>query len=515
MRVSSSRRLDGRSPRACRAVVAALVFAALALLGASALAEPPASGTAAAPRSFDVRFHERVVFSLSAPRAGQSAEGRASAASRALETALDDPEHASAHVEEQPGAVVVYVGKTPVVTLGDADAEAVGGDTSLHVYAAAVASKVDDAVRAERTRSRIAEQVFSFSLLVFSGLMAFLIVRRIGDLATRAREWVRAHPDRIPALKLGTIEVARPLAVRGAVGVALALAHRIAQFTVVYLWLIFALSQFAATRDYTDRLAGFVLVPLSALIERLGAALPLFVVTAIAAVALGVAVRFVELFFGGVARGETRIDWLPRDLAGPTSVLVRAGMVVISIVLAAPLVTGSDDGALSRACMAALAALGLACTPVLASAAAGVPAVFGRKLKIGDFVEAGGQTGVVREVTLLEIVLEDAVGCELRVPQLRALWHPTRILGSAPMVSVEIVVDAHERPAKVEEVLVGATVATCDRARVDLLSLDVDGARWCVSAVPKYGKGAAALADAIATAIATEGIALGRRSRSA
>ena len=121
---------------------------------------------------------------------------------------------------------------------------------------------------------------------------------------------------------------------RGAVAIGLALAHRIAQFTIAYSWLIFALSRFEATRDYTDRLAGFVLVPLSALIGRVGSALPLFVVAAIAAVALGVAVRFVGLFFGGVARGETHVAWLPRDLAGPTSVLVRAGMVLASIVLA-------------------------------------------------------------------------------------------------------------------------------------------------------------------------------------
>ena len=499
-----------------RGVVLAGLTLAVLILGVPAHAEPTPtpSAAAAAAKSFDVRFHERVVFSLSASRAGQTAEDRANAATHALESALDDPEHPDARMEEQPGAVVVYVGRTPVVSLGDDDASAAGGDTSLHVYAEGVTSRVDDVVRWERTRSAIAEHVFSFSLLVFSGLLTFLVVRRVGDLAATAREWVRTHPDRIPALKLGTIEVARPAAIRGAVAIALALAHRIAQFTVVYLWLIFALSRFAATRDYTDRLAGFVLVPLSALIERLGAALPLVVVTAIAAVALGVAVRFVELFFGGVARGDTRIDWLPRDLAGPTSVLVRAGMVVVSIVLAAPLVTGSDDGSLSRVGMAALAALGLACTPVLASAAAGVPTVFGRRVKPGDFVEAGGHAGVVREVTLLELVLEDAVGCELRVPQLRVLWHPTRILGSAPMVSVEIVVDAHERPAKVEEALVGATVATCDRARVDLLSLDADGARWVVSAVPKYGKGAAALADAVATAITEQGIALGRRGRS-
>ncbi len=474
-------------------------------------ATPAASGSSAFPSS-DVRLHEHVVFALHVSRVDQSAQDRARAASRALESVVDDPEKRTAHVEETSSSAVIFVGKTPIVALGDADAVAAGGDVTVHVYAASVASKIDDALRAERTRSAIAEHVFSLSLLVFSALLALLLFRRVGDLSGRARMWVRAHPDRIPALKLGTIEVVRPVAVRGAVSVGLALAHRLAQFTIVYSWLIFALSRFEATRDYTDRLAGFVLVPLSALIGRLGSALPLFVVAAIAALALGVAVRFVGLFFGGVARGETHLAWLPRDLSGPTSVLVRSGIVLASIVLAAPLITGTDDGALSRAGVVALVALGLACTPVLACAAAGVPAVFGRRLRPGDFVETGGRAGIVRDVTLLEIVLEDALGCEVRVPQLLGLWNPTRVLGSAPLASIEIIVDANERPAKVEEALVGAAVATCDRARVDLVSLDADGACWRICAVPKYGKGVAALADAIAAAIADRGIALGRRA---
>jgi small-conductance mechanosensitive channel len=473
-------------------------------------AVPAPSASAAAPPSFDVRLHEKTVFSLRVPRAGQSAQDRVRAASRALDSVLDDPEQPTARVEESPGTAVVFVGKTPIITLGDDDAAAAGGDVTVHVYAASIASKVDDSLRAERKRSAIATSVFSLSLLVFSGLLAFLLFRRVGDLSIRARAWVREHPDRIPALKLGRIEVVRPSAVRGAVSIALGLAHRIAQFAVVYSWLIFALSRFEATRDYTDRLAGFVLTPLSALIGRVGASLPLLVVATVAAVALGVAVRFVGLFFAGIARGETSVTWLPRELAGPTSVLVRAGLVVASIILAAPLITGTDDGALSRAGVVALVALGLACTPVLACAAAGVPAVFLRRLRPGDFVEAGGRAGVVRDVTLLELVLEDAVGCEVRVPQLLGLWHPTRVLGSGALATIEIAVDPHERPAKVEEALVGAAVSTCERARVDLVSLDADGARWRVSGVPKHGKGAASLADAVAQAIADQGIALGR-----
>jgi small-conductance mechanosensitive channel len=488
-------------------LLVALVALALAL---AALAGPAA---ASAPATFDVRLHEKVVFSVKAPRGSETPQTRARTASHALETVLDDPEQPTARVEEPPsGGAVVFVGKTPVITLSDDDADAAGGDVTLHVYAATVASKIDDTLRAERRRIAISQRVFSFALLVFSGVLAFLLFRRVGDLSGRARTWVRQHPDRIPALKLGRIEVVRPIAVRGAVSIALALAHRIAQFAVAYSWLIFALSRFEATRDYTDRLAGYVLVPLSALLGRIGAALPLFVVAAIAAVALGVAVRFVGLFFGGVARGETQLSWLPRDLAGPTSVIVRAGMVLVSIVLAAPLITGTDDGALSRAGVVALAALGIACTPVLACAAAGLPAVFLRRLKPGDFVEAGGRAGVVRDVTLLELVLEDSVGCEVHVPQLLGLWHPTRIVGGAALATIEVAVGPNERPAKVEEALVGAAVATCDRARVDLVSLDADGSRWRVAGVPKHGKGAASLADAVAQAIAQQGISLGRGS---
>jgi len=481
-------------------------------------AGPAVSASASAgPRALapgaDVRVHEHVAFSLRAARAGQTAQERARAASHALESVLDDPDQPTTRVEEEPGSAVVFVGKTPVVTLGDEDATVAGGDTTLHVYAAGVASRIDDSLRAERKRSAIATSVFSLSLLVFSGLLTFLLFQRVGDLSGRARAWVRTHPDGIPALKLGSIEVVRPAAVRGALSVALALSHRIAQFAIVYSWLIFALSRFDATRPYTDRLAGFVLVPLSALIGRLGAALPLFVVAAIAAVSLGIAVRFVGLFFGGVARAETHLEWLPQELAGPTSVLVRAGMVLSSIVLAAPLITGTDDGALSRAGVVALVALGLACTPVLACAAAGVPTVFGRRLRPGDFVEAGGRAGVVREVTLLELVLEDEAGCTVRIPQLIGLWHPTRVLGRAPLASLEITVDPAERPAKVEAALVGAAASTCDRARVVLVSLDVGGALWRVSGIPRHGKGAAALADAVVQAVAEHKMGLGRGGR--
>ncbi len=453
-----------------------------------------------------VRVHERDVFTIRVPRAGQAAAERARSASQALGRVAEEPELADARVEEQGQLAVVFVGKTPIVTLDEEDAVADGGLT-LHVHAASTATRIQEALRLERKRSAIATAVFSFSLLIFSALMAVLLLQRMRLFEEKLRAWMDTHPDRLPALGLGKIEVASPAAVHGAMGIALRIGHRLAQATIVYVWLLFALSLFDATHGYTEKLSGFVLAPLSALMNRAGAALPVLVIGGIAAVVIGLVLRFVGLFFGSVARGETKLGWLPKDLAGPTSVLVRAGVVITALVLAAPLISGSDEGALSHAGVAALATLVLACAPVLACIAVGVPIVFGRRLRIGDFVEAGARTGRVRGVTLLELRLEDPWGCEVRVPHLLGLWHSTRLLGRSRMVTVDVAVDAAASQTKVRELLLASAGTVSSRARVELLSLDIDGARYRVSCPENAG---ADLAVTIANGLREGGVALGR-----
>jgi small-conductance mechanosensitive channel len=234
------------------------------------------------------------------------------------------------------------------------------------------------------------------------------------------------------------------------------------------------------------------------------------VVGLFAGIAVFLLVRFTGLFFGSVARGETKLGWLPRDLAGPTSLLVRGGIVVVSLIVAAPLLTGSGEGTLGKAGIAALVALGLACTPIFACVAAGVPAVFGRRLRIGDFAETGGRTGKVRGVTLLEVQLEDPEGCEVRVPHLLSLWNPTRVVGKNALARMEIVTDGAADTAKVEGVITAAARTLSIRASVDLLSLDADGATWRVTCPEEPGKSVAAT---VTQALATERIGLGRKKR--
>jgi small-conductance mechanosensitive channel len=482
---------------------------------ASASAAPAAPSASAAPAvdlagGASVHIHDRKVFVLRVPRGGQTAAQRATNARQALEHATDDTEARDVRVDENGDVAVVFLGDSPIIQLGPDDAAA-EGDASVSVNAKAVASKIQSAVAAERKRSALATTVFSISLLVFSALLVFLALGRVGELASKARAWIEAHPERLPNVRVAGIDVIRPAALRGGVLVAIDASKWVIRLGAAYAWILFALSLFEATRAYSERLTGFVFAPLSGLMGRAASALPVLIVFAIAGLAVALLVRFVALFFGSVARGETALPWLPADLAAPTSVLVRVGIVLVAVTFAAPLVTGSEEGSLARAGAIALIAIALSVTPMLATVAVGAVVVFDRKLHVGDFAEVGGKTGLVRAVSLLEVSLEDERGCEVRVPHLASLLHATRLLGKHPPLVVEITVAAGHATTKVRDILEGEVRRITEQSKVSLDWIDADGAGYSVvvhSADPAFRS---VVLVALSEALSANGISLGRR----
>ena len=455
------------------------------------------------------KIHDTVVFVLRHPHGKKSAADRAGSASEALTRAAETQGTEDVRVVRQGDALVVYAGQVPVVELYPEDVEGSGYST-LETDAAAVAAHVRDAVVAEKKRSAIASAVFSFSLLVFVGLVAFYVIRKIGEFIDRARKWTLDNPDRITGIRVQSQEVIGPTALRGGVLVTLIVGRFVAQAGVLYLWLVFALSLFQTTRPYTEKLTGFVVTPLSDLAARIAASLPLAVMAVVSGIAVYVLLRFVQLFFEGVARRQTVIPWLPPDLAGPTSVLVRVGIVVAALVLVAPLVSGDSNGAVARAGSVVLLSLGISTTPLVACIAVGVVVVFGRRIRVGEHAEIGGRSGRVVAVGLIDVRLRDRDGCEVRVPHLLSLVHPTRVLGVRPRITVDVVVAPGAAPAYVRQVLLDAVATLGESPSVDLTQIDADAASYRVtlSVVPELGPGQVRLS--LVEALSEAGIALGR-----
>lgn len=486
-----------RAPSRCGLRVAAALILAL---GAAA----PARG-AGAPRGgpeaeATVRLGEDGVLPLFAGRGSSTAGERARAASRALAEAAQESPDAVARVEIHGETASIVVGRASVLELGPEDVAAAGA-AGLEPLAQVAAARIDRALARERRRATIANWVFDVSILVFSALVAFLLARKVGDLGRRAARWARRHPDRVPSLRAGTLEVVSGRGMAGALEVALRLGRGVLQAAIAYAWLVLALSIFPATRGAASRLGHLVLSPAADLVGRLGSALPVLLAAAVAGLGLFVVLRAVHLFAGSVARGETHLSWLPSDLARPAGQLVALALVLLAAVFAAPALTGSDQGVLSHLGTAALVATGLAIVPPLANLAVGLPRVFRRTLRPGDAAELGGASGVVRDVSLQHVELEDSLGRRVIVSHLSALIAPTRVgRGRAAAVAIVVVVAADEDQDRVRELLLAAGGRG---TAAELIRISAEGTVWRVA-----GPGED-LAVRVAGALTGSGIRLG------
>lgn len=459
-----------------------------------------------------VRLHDEEVFVMRVAAGEQSAAARAQAAAQILARMADAPDAPEVTVNVSQGVAVIYGGRAPIVQLFPADARA-AGDASLDVHAAAVAARIGDSLTAERRRRALAAAVFSFSMLVFSALLAVLLVRKGTMLIQRGRAWVKAHPERIPALRVLSVDLVNGAALRGGLAVALWVGKVLLQVGIAYTWLLFALSLFEATRDYGARLTTFVLAPLSALVGRTGSAIPVLLLALVALTVVVIAVRFVGLIFSSLARGDASLDVIPQDLAAPAGVLAQGALIVAALLAASPLLAGSDGGSFSRVGVAALLALALGAAPVLASVAVGITTVFGRRLSRGDAVEFRGRRGVITQVGLIDVKIRDELGGLLRVPHLTLLLAPIRLRGHAHARVLDVVVAGDAAQTHVRAVLRAAAARFGTTVLVELHRLDGEGAHYRISA---DGIRSAAgpdedLATAVADALVAAGVHRGER----
>jgi small-conductance mechanosensitive channel len=473
------------------------------------LPEPAPAPEPAPVPTFAVTLSDDAVFVLRAVVGGKSPEQRAREASGQLKRAYDGEQTSDVTIQRRSDTALLSVGRTFIVELSEEEATLAGAG-SLDAYAASTASAIHEKLESDHKRAAIAKSAFSFSLVVFFGLIAFYLIGKLGEFGERARQWLEARSDGDLSLRLQGIELVRPAMLRGAGALAVSTLKWLAQFGVGYTWLVVVLSLFESTRGYTQKLTGFVVAPLSQLMSRLATALPLLVVAALAALAVFVLVRFVGLFFASVARGETPLGWLPTDLAAPTSVLLRSGIVISALVFLAPIVTGDSDGVLGRVGVISLVSLGLASTPLLACGTVGAIWLYGRRLRVGEYVELGAYRGRVAELNLLELRLTVTDRTELRVPHLLTLVRPLRLLGARPRLTLDIYVHPSSSVTEVRSLLAAVAGRVGSEPSVEIVSADADAIRFRIAATCESLDARTAFHIAALDALSAAGLALGR-----
>ncbi len=400
----------------------------LALLLAAALPGPAtAAGPSAPPDAGGgwVKLREALLVELSAPLGERSAEVRARQASGALQLLAEGQSPGPTTVEPRGEGRVILVGGTPVLELGPADAAAAGA--SLETLAATVATRVDAALRAERRRLELQMVVFNVSLLVFTGLLAFLLLRRLPLLEVQlARRLRHAGPG---AVRIAGVEVADQASTSTLAGLALRAVRLLAQLAVVGVWLLGALSIFPQSRGLAGRaLRGLLEPSLGVLAGVLGAVPALLAVAVLAGLAV-FAARALLAVMAAAAAGRATLRWVRSDRATAIGRLGAGLVALLAVVLAVPLLGGADGGVADRLALALLVAAALAGAPLLASAAAGLPLLLAARPRLGEQVEVAGQTGTLSALGALSLELTTSDGGTTRIPYLLLLLKPLRLSG--------------------------------------------------------------------------------------
>lgn len=418
------RRSCGRALALASALAFALSFASGLVSAAPDAGRPAALSAEPSP----VRVGETIVFTVKVPRSGMAPADRAARANRLLEQEIDSGARNRVRLGREGDFVVIFVGRTPIFQLGPDDARA-SGDTSAQVLAGRVARELDVALARERRRARMANEVFSFSLVVFAGLLSYLLVQRFDAISLALHARLRRRAKAAGSLKVGAVELLEARGLRRLVDGGVSTATVLLKLVTFFAWVTFSLSLFPALHGVRDRLVRAFVGPMLAVLDRLAAVVETGFLVLVLGVVLVLLLRFVGLFFESVARGETRLAFLPPSQALLASAFVRIVVVVVVLAVAIPILSSQGSGLLSKLVDAALLALGFGLSPLAASMLMGARLVFSGSLRVGDELVFDGRSGVVEELGLIGVTLRDANRNLVFVPYLPILFRPIEVRG--------------------------------------------------------------------------------------
>ena len=390
------------------------------LLAPLAAAQEPVRDTAAVEVDGEVLFRVRGI------EARPAAARAADIAARIEALAADHSFHPETLRLEEHGELSDIVGGSLVVMrLGDADAEIEGVGRAL--LASAYVERIRRAIveyREARTSDRLAvNSVRAVAAVVIAvALFALLLwLLRRGEARLQ-----RAFDRRVEAIASESRRILRLerfwRTLRGTLGVV-----RVVAILLIALFLLeYVLAQFPWTRGAGKHLFEYVSGPLAIVAQGLVTAIPRLVLLTILFYVTRYGLSLARLYFEAVQGGTIRLRNFEPEWALPAFNLVRVAVIAFALVIAYPLIPGSDSDAFKGLSILAGVMLSFASTSALANVVAGYMIVFRRAFRVGDWVKIGDIYGGVTEMRLQATHIRTVKNEEVIIPN-------SSILGSEVM----------------------------------------------------------------------------------
>lgn len=361
------------------------------------------AATAAMRSDASVELWNRTIVTFRADYEGYRPKERvAFAAERMNQMSPDLPEyHVTAVdvIEGQTRLAWIKVNGRIMFALLEDDVDTASGDT-FERYKQRTVTAVAEWMEARKSQYRLPHllQAVGIALLasIFCGVFAMAVSRvflwGLGILK-------RIETGVVRRFMIGSINIA-PYLVSFGNGLVKIL-EGVSLVSIAYLWLTFVLSLFPYTRPWSRELSGFLL----GLLYNFGygalVSIPSMFTVVVIFLITRLLVNVITTFFLAVENSSVNLRWFEPETAKATRRIVVVLVWVFALIIAYPLIPGSDTKAFQGISVFLGLMLSLGSAGLVGQLIGGIVAVYTKAFQAGDYVRIGEHEGVVRELGML------------------------------------------------------------------------------------------------------------------
>lgn len=343
--------------------------------------------------------------------------------SRRAEIALDRLEalHPSqmllpVRIEPIEEGAVVLVGDLYSFMVLNADVDPQSGQTNAEV-AGAAAAKLRHALEARTKLLSASGRLRSAIEAGVGTILLFVLIWLLARFSRFALAWMKskseAHRER---LKVGDVDFIAQFSV-----VLTWTTRVVTQFGILALitiWVIFILNRFPETQRWGIGARSSLFGILRQFERGLLHAIPGILAVALIILIARFVSRIATDLFAGVERGSMRLPGIHPETAGATRRLVTILIWIFAIVVAYPLIPGSDSTAFQGISVFLGLIVTLGSSGIVGHMMSGLVVVYSRALQRGDYVQVGDIEGIVTEVGTLSVKVANAKKEEFTIPNM-------------------------------------------------------------------------------------------------
>jgi small-conductance mechanosensitive channel len=304
------------------------------------------------------------------------------------------------------------------VTERDAQSEGLGSKALADRWAGAIQEQLQHVLQ-NKLRHGLWRRI---GITLAVALVGFFLLWALRWSRNRLAGQVEAQRDKIPSIRFRGLELLPSKHLHAGLVRMLWIVYGLAVLLTVTTALLLVFSQFPQTSDYARLVFLWMWKPFVDIVRGVVHYLPNLFTILVIIVVTRIALRAVGFVFEQAHRGVISLEpWVHRDVARPTSQILKAILVVLALFFVAPLIPGTGSTAAKGISVILGLMVSFGSTSTVGNLIAGIVLTYMRPFQLGERVMLGDTVGDVTEKTFLYTKILTIKNEEVVVPSLQTL----------------------------------------------------------------------------------------------